>query len=112
MAALTPITISRAKVELALAAAAAGGDTFVNDGATFFAVKNAGAGEATVTFTVTATYIGLTISNVAVAVTNDSKEYLIGPFPQAAFNDSTGKVAVTYSGVTSVTVAAVKLPST
>lgn len=111
MAALTPITISRAGVNLALAAAAAGGDTFANDGATFFAVKNAGSGSVTVTFTVTATYIGLTVSNVAVAVTNDSNTYLIGPFPQAAFNSASGTVAVAYSGVTSVTVAAVKLPS-
>lgn len=111
MAALTPITISRAKVELALTAAAAGGDTFANDGATFFVVKNAGAGSVTVTFTVTATYIGLTVSNVAVAVTNDSKEYMIGPFPQAAFNNSSGVVSVAYSGVDTVTVAAVKLPS-
>ena len=49
------------------------------------------------TFSVTATYIGLTVSNVAVAVTNDSEVHMFGPFPQAGFNSASGTVAVAIS---------------
>ncbi|UCD57872.1 MAG: hypothetical protein JSV16_01815, partial [Candidatus Hydrogenedentota bacterium] len=39
-----------------------------------------------------------------------SGEKMIGPFPKDRFNDTAGKVQIAYSGVTSVTVAAIELP--
>lgn len=46
---------------------------------------------------------------MAVAVP-DGEERIIGPFSKNRFDDVDGKVQVTYSAVTSVTVAVVEVP--
>lgn len=83
-----------------LTAAASGGDTFSNNGNTFFHIKNAGGSPINVTF-------GAVVDTV-VAVTN-AEERLIGPFSTGTYNDSGGDVQVTYSAVTSVTVAPISM---
>lgn len=89
------------------AAAAAGGDAFVNDGRTRLRVKNAGAGSINVTInSQRACNQGFDHDEVAAVAAAEERE--LGPFDTGRFNDSTGKVQLTYSGVTSVTVAAVK----
>ena len=110
-------TLSRQKVIIggltpSYAACAAGGDVADNsDGKTMLHVKNGSAGSITVTVTaqstsvVTGTHGTATVSNVAIAIAAGS-ERLIGPFPKQAFNNSTKQLAITYSGVTSLTIAA------
>ena len=96
---------------LGAVAAASGGDAFVNEGETFLYVKNTDAvsknvtiaGQRTCPFGVAA---GSHNSVTAVAL---NEEKLIGPFNKSRFNDANGKVQVTYSAVTGVTVAAVKV---
>lgn len=90
-------------------AAAGGGDTFpLPHGAVALRVKNGG-GSA---ITVSTVFPGQTAYGVNNPVRTTSSiaagaEVVIGPFPQSAVDTSTGLVSVTYSGVTSVTVAVV-----
>lgn len=108
MAVLTVQTIAIAGLEPTYAAAAGGGDSFPNTGDQFLHVKNGGVGDVTVTLTTPATVEGVAIADPTVVVTA-GEDRMIGPFPPSIFNDGNGRVAVGYSGVTSVTVAAIKL---
>lgn len=90
----------------AFVAASAGGDSFVNDGKTVLHVKNGGASEITVTINSQQPCNYGFDHDVVVAVPAGG-ERIIGPFRQDRFNDANGQVAVTYSAVTSVTVAAI-----
>lgn len=118
MATLTVQPISEAGAALSYAAAASGGDVFVNaDDRTFLHVKNGGGSSVTVTITAqttSATVPGLGIvtkANRTVAVPS-GEDRLIGPLPHKAFNNpANSQVSVGYSAVTSVTVAAVRVPA-
>lgn len=108
MAVLTVQDISRTGLNPSYASAAAGGDSFDNDGRTFVHVKNGSAGSITVTVnSQTACNYGFdhdeTVSVPA------GGERLIGPFPKERFNDADGRVKLSYSAVTSLTVAAIRL---
>ena len=116
MAALTIQKIAEAGITPSYAVAAGGGDTAKNhDGDVMLHVKNGGGGSITLTVTAQATSVitpgmgSTTKSNVAVAV-GAGAEAMIGPFPQLAFNDNNNDLAITYSGVTSVTIGAFQLP--
>ena len=88
---------------------AAASDVFPNDGKTFLHVKNAGGSpDSVVVNSVTPCDQGAD-HDVTVSVTN-AQERMIGPFPPARFNDANGNVTVTHSFLTSVTVAALRLP--
>jgi len=95
-------------------AADAGGDTFPNDGTTFLYVDNQSGGDLELTFAsmrATAAVPGfgsLLSGNVVVDVTAGTTR-LIGPFPVTRFNNGAGQVQVTYEGVTTLFVAAVRL---
>lgn len=106
MALLTTLQIIRAGLTPAFAAAAAGGDTITdNDGLVFLYVKNGGAGACSVTVTASQQCNQGGTHNTVVSVPAAS-ERMLGPFPREQF----GSVpAVTYSTVTSVTVAVYRL---
>lgn len=94
------------------AAAAAGGDAIANNlegEKTFLHVKNGHSASQTVTVNSQKTCDMGFDHDLAVAVPAGG-ERLIGPLPDDRFNDSNGKVQITYSGVTALTVAALKLP--
>jgi len=89
-------------------AANGGGDTFPNDGKTYVHVKNGSGGSLTITFDAVsgfndAAYGPITFTDTAVAIPA-GEERIVGPFPPARFNNTSGRVAMTYSGVTSLTV--------
>lgn len=110
-AVLTPQSLTLAGTTPTYNTAATGGDTFQNDGRTYVHVKNGAASPITVTFASLASYsdnaLGdLTLSDIAVSVPA-SGEKVIGFFPPTRFN-SNGRVTMTYSSATSVTVAVVK----
>lgn len=88
------------------AAAGAGGDEFSNTGREFFLVKNASGGNLTVTVNSQAN-CDQGFDHDLIIVVATATEVSIGPFPTVRFNDGGGKVQVTYSGVTSLTVRAV-----
>ena len=108
MAVLTVQSVSRTGLEATYASCAAGGDTFVNSGYELIHIKNGHSGAQTVTVVTPATSYGLAIADVAVEVTA-GEERFIGPFPPAVFNGASDTVSLTYSGVTSLTIAVVKL---
>lgn len=110
MAAITIQQMLPTGLEATYAAANAGGDTFANNGKTFLHVKNGDGSDKTVTLTsqVSDPPAGTAAANIAVTVTA-GEERMIGPISQQGFNNSNGDVAVTYSAVTSVTVAAISL---
>lgn len=111
MAAIAPQLIDLTGLEdFTTAAASGGGDTFANpaDGTTLLVVDNASGSPITVTInSLVASNYG-NDDDIAVAVSAGSRTFL-GPFDRARFNDSAQTVAVTYSGVTSLTVAALKV---
>ena len=108
MAAITVQEIVLAGVTPTFVAAAAGGDSFVNDGKTFYYVKNGGGGALVVTFA-SETNCNQGFDHDAVENIAAGIDSVVGPFPKSRFNDSGGLVQVTYDGVVSVTVSALKI---
>ena len=100
---------------LTLSAAAGAGDEFANDGRTLLVVRNGGGSSVTVSVTAQvtsaddSTYGKVAISDGGGAIAAGGVD-VFGPFSTRAFNDSNQRAQVTYSGVTSVEVAAVRLP--
>lgn len=106
MATLTTQDITLDGIVPSYASAAGGGDEFVWDKYTFLHVKNGGGSSIDVTIASQASAgQGLAAADKVVAVGAGSEKF-IGPFQEAAFEDINGKVQVSYSGVTTVTVAA------
>lgn len=95
-------------LEPTYASAAGGGDQFANSGKEFLHVKNGGGGAVTVTIDSQTNCNFGHDHNIAVSV-GAGEEWILGPFPKSRFNDSSGLVQITYSGVTSVTVAVIKI---
>lgn len=87
-------------------AAASGGDTFANDGQTMLHVKNSSGAAITVTVN-SVTPCDQGFDHDAVVSVPAGGERIIGPFSVARFGTTVG---VTYSGVTGLTVAAIKVP--
>jgi hypothetical protein len=110
MATLTREAVTEAGLTPTGAAAAGGGDQFENTGVEYLYVKNGGGGSINVTITAQdtsvtmANYGTLTKADSVVAVAAGATA-IIGLFPKSAYNDANSYVQVTYSGVTSVTVA-------
>ena len=106
MAILSVAQTSLAGVALGAVAAAGGGDSFPNDGATALYVKNASGGALTVTAAApNADNFGVTnaVHDSVVSVAAGA-ERILGPFPPGRFNDANNRVQLTYSGVTTLTV--------
>ncbi|WP_041580834.1 hypothetical protein [Bacillus sp. 1NLA3E] len=92
-----------------MSSASAGGDTFTNDGNTILYVKNGGASPVTVTVNSVAPCSQGFDHDLVVSLAAGS-EISFPKLDPYRFNDlSTGLVSVSYSTVTSVTVAAVRL---
>jgi len=114
MATITVQTITESGITPTFASATAEGDVMDNDGKTFLMIKNGSGGSITVTVTaqVTSFDVGafgpLTKSNATIAV-GAGAEGMIGPFAPLAFNTNDSQISITYSGVTSVTVAGFRL---
>lgn len=108
MAELTVQEAAQAGVALTLNSAAAGGDEFSNDGRTIIIAENGDGSSTTITVTSEATLAGLAVSDLEVAVAAGATK-AIGPFPVNVFNDSDGNVNLSYSSVTSLTVAVLKV---
>ena len=100
---------------MTMAAAAAGGDVFPNDGKTLLLVLNVH-GSLARTVTVTAQDTTATVPGFGACTKADAVQAVeintmdaMGPFPTTAFNNSSGQVAITYSDEADLTVAAVRV---
>lgn len=108
MATLAYVQPTIAGTNPAFAAAAGGGDKVAPNDRGYVHYKNASAGILTVTVAVPGnTKYGQANPDVAIAIPA-GEDRIIGPLP-ADLAGSDGLVAITYSGVTSLTVAAVTL---
>jgi hypothetical protein len=108
MALLSTQTITRTGLAPTYSAAAGGGDKVTPGNDTFIHVKNGGGSSITVTVdSVVPSNYGDDV-NLVVSVPN-AGERMIGPLPAERFaSPADGLVNVTYSGVTTVTIAAIK----
>jgi hypothetical protein len=109
MATLNVQQVVLAGLEAAYVACGAGGDDFVNSGKAFIHVKNGHTSPQTVTVNSQASCSQGFDHDVAVEVTN-AEDRMIGPFAKDRFNNSSGKVLITYSGVTALTIAIIEVP--
>ena len=111
MALLATQKIDEDGLAASYSAAAGGGDSFVNDGRIVLHAKNGSGSPITVTVaaeqatTEKPGYGTLTKVNAAVAV-GAAGEAFLGPFPAIAFGVAT---EITYSGVTSLTIAVLRI---
>lgn len=114
MPALTVQDIVQAGV-VPSATAAASSQTFANDGNVVLLVTNTDASPHSITLTATTTSFAisgigtLTVGDVVVAVTNGTTR-VIGPFPPAVYNSTSGTVAITWSATTGMAVSVLRLP--
>ncbi len=104
MATLAVQTINRTGVVPTYNACAGGGDKFPTTGVEFLHFKNASVGDITVTIAINATVDGLAVASRTVLVAAGT-EKLVGPFPASVYADNSGLVDLTYSGVTTFSVA-------
>ena len=105
---LTPTNISIAGVADTVTAADVTGNTFVNTGYEYIEVINASGSSINVTLDAfpaggQGSPDGLAITDPVVAIAAGARKRM-GPFRKTTFGDSSAKVTVTYSAVTSVTV--------
>jgi len=113
MAALTVQEITAAGINPSYVAAAGGGDTFTPTGTDHHIIHVKNGGGSSITLTVddptSATPTGATAFNpdLAVTVTN-GQERMIEVDLSRFVNPANGQVAITYSGVTSVTIGVFK----
>jgi len=112
MATLTTQVVNRAGTIPTYGAATGGGDAMSCSDDSFLHVKNGGGSAITVTLAIPAGasgYPNVAYTNTIVSVGNGS-EKMIGPIKAAIYADPvTGLCTITYSAVTSVTVASVQV---
>lgn len=112
MATLSTQVVTRAGIVPSYAAAAGGGDAMAVGSGMFLHIKNGGGASITVSLAIPSGASGW--SNVAYGVTAvsvaNASEKMIGPVQAPIYADpTTGLCTITYTGVTSVTVAAINL---
>lgn len=108
MATLAVQAVLQSGIVPTFTAASSGGDVFPNDGRTYLHIKNGGTGAVTVTVdSFTPCSYGFD-HDILISIPAGS-ERIIGTFPPSRFNNDSSMVSVSYSGVTSVTVAAFRI---
>lgn len=102
-------TVTQAGLTPSFQSASSGGDTWYPTATTVLDFKNASDSPITVTIVTTATLYGQPISNVSVSVPS-SGEVICGPFdPGMVMTAGTNTASMTYSSVTSLTVAVIEI---
>ncbi len=112
MALLTVQSVASTGLEAIYVAAAGGGDTVRPDERTFLHVRNGSGGDITVTLVCegTCSFGSSSPTHDRAVVVTAGEERMIPTGPVQRFADATtGLVSITYSGVTTLTVAAVQV---
>lgn len=108
MATLAVVQSIRDGVNVALTAAAGGGDEFANTGREALMVSNGSGAPITVTIETPQEVDELDVADRDVVVPAGETR-LIGPFPKGTYNDADGMVQITYSSVTTVLVRPIRI---
>lgn len=106
--ALTVTDISRSGIVPTLAAANADGHLLLNTGSEFVMVTNADAAPHTVSAAITKQVDGVTPAAKQITVAAGATK-LFGPFKPEEYNNANGQVALSFDGVTSLTIQALRL---
>lgn len=110
MATLTALAPnSLAATAFSPASCAAGGDQVANDGRTILYFKNTDSSTVTVTLATGGTVQGIALADLAFTIAQNA-EKIVGPFDRLLWNDANGYLQITYSAVTGMTVAAIRIP--
>ena len=104
---LTVQSMTSAGVEVTFTAANEDGNYFTNDGRTFIWIKN-GDGDNHNIIIDSPTNCNYGFAHDVTVIVTAGEDRLIGVFDTARFNDSNSRVNITYSAVTSVTIAVIK----
>jgi hypothetical protein len=111
MADLTVETVARTGLNATYVACSAGGDAVLNTGVDCVLVKNGSGSSITVTVVTQDTVDGNAVADRTVVIPA-GEERIIGPFRGGVtYNDVDNKVQLTYSAVTSLTIAALRIPA-
>lgn len=81
-----------------------------NNGRVFLHVKKTGLGDCTVTVPTPGNVDSLAVPDYTATVVATTGDKMIGPFPPNVYNDAAGQIAVTFSEVTGLTFAVIRLP--
>lgn len=108
MAVLSAQQITRTGLGPSLVAASAGGDEFQAFPTTVLLVRNGSGAPITVTAVTPGTSQGLAVEDVAVSVPAGADRF-IGGLADDVFKNAQGRVGITYSATTSVTVAVLQV---
>ncbi|MBT2696345.1 hypothetical protein J7E79_02700 [Bacillus sp. ISL-40] len=108
MADINVQSISQAGITPSFVAASGAGDAFRNDGKSFLHIKNGGGSSITVTID-SVEKCNQGFDHDLTATITAGQDRILGPFEAKRFNDTDGKLKVSYSAVTTVTVAAFRL---
>lgn len=100
---LVPTQITRSGITDTLAAANVDGNFYTNTGKEFLEIYNASVGSINVIFAGVAD--GITVATLKTIAVGAGVRKKIGPFPTGTYNDASNYVQITYSAVTTVTVA-------
>ena len=106
MATLTVQNITKAGIEPNHTAAAGGGDEFANNGKTMFSLINGSGGTIVCTIVTQATTDGLAVADRTVSIPAGETRWVVDLDSNIYNVPTTGRVQVTYDGVTSLTVGA------
>ncbi len=110
-AAVTLQDITRAKIEPTYAGSLSVSDTytFTNNGRVFLHIKNTDASLCTVTVETPGLVDGLAIADRTFTVPATTGDVMAGPFSPKDYNTD-GNIRVTYSNITALTHAGIRLP--
>lgn len=108
MATLSVQTALKTGIQPTLAAAAGGGDQFSNDGKTLIWIKNVNASARTLTIVSQATTDGLAVADRTVSIPGTDDTF-IADLDKNVYNDSNGRVQLTYSTEVDLTIGVFQL---
>ena len=106
MATLTVQNITKSGDEPNHTAAAGGGDEYANNGQTMLSLINGSGGAIVATFVTQATTDGLAVADRTVSIPAGETRWVVDLDPNVYNVPATGRVQVTYDGVSSLTVGA------
>lgn len=107
---LTAVRTGLSIADAAMTAAAAGGNSFANDGETVLVLQNTNGSSRTVTIITPNLVDGLAIADLTITLPATTGRLITARFPRSIYNQSDGTVLVDFSAVTGVLIAAVKIP--
>ena len=101
--------VSRSGLSPSFSSAAADGHYVPNNGRVFLYVRNTGS-QSTMTIQTPGSVGGNAVADSTATCTATTGDQVFGPFPPDIYNDALGRIFISFSSTTGVTVAAIRIP--